>query len=309
MKLLSKLILMLAMASWVAGAQAQNFEVTKCEEDLFDLSARTSPVKDPNGKACALLKVLVPDRNFEVESNMGIIKTVRKTGEMDVYVPEGTKKITIRHKTQGVIKAYEIPVPVQQMSAYEVVVRFKDVSLLTKEEKHPVYAGIGFSILTVMGPSVHVGYQFEQHHIEVGAVYGVDKTEDIFLYTTGSSVRAAYSYKAFQIRASYGYSFPVVTNLDLMPMAGVAFNGMYGSDVEGQKNGSDDFMRNASSLSAFVGARLSVSLGHQMKLHVTPEYAFGLYKDNNFKKLTDIDDHFGKWTDGFNLNIGLSYYF
>ena len=307
--MLSKLILVLVMASWVAGAQAQNFEVTKCEEDLFDLSARTNPVKDMNGKACAVLKVMVPDRDFEIEGNMGTVKIVRKTGEIDVYVPEGTKKIAIRHKTQGVIRAYEISIPVQQMSAYEVTVRFKDLSLLQKEEKHPVYAGVGFSLLTVMGPSVHVGYQVKQHHIEVGAVYGLDKTEDIFLYTTGSTVKAAYSYKAFQIRASYGYSLPVVANLDLMPLAGVAFNGMYGSDVDGQKNGSDDFMRNASSLSAFVGARLSVSLGHQLKLHVTPEYAFGFYKDDNLKKLSDIDDHFDKWTDGFNLNIGFSYYF
>ena len=102
MKLLSKLILMLVMASWVVGAQAQNFEVTKCEEDLFDLSARTNPVKDMNGKACAVLKVMVPDRDFEIEGNMGTVKTVRKTGEIDVYVPEGTKKLAIRHKTQGV---------------------------------------------------------------------------------------------------------------------------------------------------------------------------------------------------------------
>ena len=307
--MLSKLILMLVMASWVAGAQAQNFEVTKCEEDLFDLSARTNPVKDMNGKACAVLKVMVPDRNFEIEGNMGIIKTVRKTGEIDVYVPEGTKKITIRHKTQGVINAYEIPIPVQQMSAYEVVVRFKDLSLLQKEEKHPVYAGVGFSLLTVMGPSVHVGYQVKQHHIEVGAVYGLDKTEDIFLHSTSTDLSAAYNYKTFQVRGNYGYEIPLVNNLSVMPMAGVSYNGIYGVDVDGQQNSSYDLMRNCGSMSAMIGARLAISQGHRIQLHVTTEYAIGVYKDDNFKKLSDYDDHFGKWTEGLNLNIGLSYYF
>ncbi|MBP5778127.1 MAG: hypothetical protein J6W56_11345, partial [Prevotella sp.] len=67
--------------------------------------------------------------------------------------------------------------------------------------------------------------------------------------------------------------------------------------------------KSASSVSALVAVRLVVTLGEKFRLQVTPEYDFGLSKDNVCKLVSDNDSKFKSWTDGFNLNIGLMIYF
>jgi hypothetical protein len=76
--------------------------------------------------------------------------------------------------------------------------------------------------------------------------------------------------------------------------------------VKGNGKGNYD---SANSVSAIVAVRLVTSFNDRFKLHITPEYNIGLYKDDNCKMLSDFDSKFKSWTEGFNLNIGLMYFF
>ena len=68
--------------------------VEKMGELTNDLSARTNPVKDRNGKPCALLKIWVKDKIAEVQgNNIGCVKI--KGLEKWISLTDGTKEIKL----------------------------------------------------------------------------------------------------------------------------------------------------------------------------------------------------------------------
>ena len=46
-------------------------------------------------------------------------------------------------------------------------------------------------------------------------------------------------------------------------------------------------------------------LSKQVSLQLTPEYDFGLSKEDLCKLIGDNDKTFKSWTEGFNLNVGV----
>ena len=65
-------------------------------EKSTDIQARTRPKTDRNGNPCALIKVVIPA--LEGASFTGMVIDAEYTpGEYWVYVPEGTKKILLKH--------------------------------------------------------------------------------------------------------------------------------------------------------------------------------------------------------------------
>ena len=93
---------------------AQDFKVTTFEKYPLDLTAAFANIKDRNGDVCALIKFSTRDEEFEFEPNLGIVKTEKKIGETLIYVPKGTKRITIRHPRLGVLRHYTIPVRIEE---------------------------------------------------------------------------------------------------------------------------------------------------------------------------------------------------
>ena len=59
--------------------------------------ASTRPVKDINGQICGIIKIETNDSLFIFEPNYGVIEELKKPGERILYVPAGTKSISIRH--------------------------------------------------------------------------------------------------------------------------------------------------------------------------------------------------------------------
>ena len=118
----NKNILLLILISWLfaVNSQGQDFRITKFEENTLDLSAARSAVKDRNNDICALIKVAVRDTKFEYEPNMGVVKQERKVGEVWLYVPAGTKRMTIRHPQLGILRDYVIPVSIEQKVVYQM---------------------------------------------------------------------------------------------------------------------------------------------------------------------------------------------
>lgn len=61
-------------------------------------------VKDSDGKLAALIRFVIRDPLFEVDTTNSILKQVKKTGELWVYVREDIRHLTIRHPHLGVLR-------------------------------------------------------------------------------------------------------------------------------------------------------------------------------------------------------------
>ena len=296
------ILLMLLMAA--LSVEAQDIQVVKFERNYTSLIASMNPVYDNTGEACALLRIFVRDHNYTIEPNLGVLKRETLPGEIRVWVPNGTKRLTIRRKNCLPLSGYEIPVRIEPKVTYDVELSVEE-KMKGVNKGHNVYGGLGFNVVSIMGPSVALGFNVMRHNIELGAVFGLNKTDDIYFYDASSSVTAAYNYQAIRVQLRYGYDIEVTDFFSIMPEAGVAYNLYNGKEVV---KGKSDY-GSANSMSALVGVRLVASFNEHFKMHLTPEYDFGIYKDDNCKKLSDFDSTFKSWTDGFNLNIGLMYIF
>ncbi len=102
---------------------AQHIDVKSFRALPTDMTARiTDPVKDQNGDKSALIRVVTTQTGFKWEAGMmGIVKAVHKTGEYWLYIPYGSKKLTIMHPKLGVLRNYLYPEPIEEACVYELV--------------------------------------------------------------------------------------------------------------------------------------------------------------------------------------------
>lgn len=300
---IKRMILVAVSMIATMSATAQSFEVKDFEEYVWGTYARTHPVKDyQNGELCAVIRFSVPTRGFKFTGD-GVMKQTNGAGEVCVYVPRGTEKITIRHPEYGMIRDYKLPVTISSGSEYRASI------MMTRqlEKPHYVYVGAGYNVTTLAGPSLALGFDYNRHNVELGFIYGTQKTDDIYLYTSGSSVAAAYNYKAMRVSLRYGYDFHLTDFVLLTPQAGMAYNHMKGTEIENYA--SEGIMNKMNTMSGLLAVRLTTVLNNHFRIQITPEFDFGIYEDDNFKSVKGIDDQLKSWTTGLNLNVGLQVFF
>lgn len=98
---------------------AQKYRIESFKVLTNDVTAFVDPVTDLNDDACALIKILAsPD--FEFSTPLGIVKRVDKTGEIWLYIPKGSKKITLKHPQWGVLRDYVFPEKIESHISYEL---------------------------------------------------------------------------------------------------------------------------------------------------------------------------------------------
>ena len=102
---------------------AQQISVKSFRKLETDLDARvTEPIKDQNGDLCAIIKVQTTQSGFYFDGGqLGIKKTELKHGEIWLYVPWGLKRLTISHDKLGVLRDYQLNIPIEKAAVYEMV--------------------------------------------------------------------------------------------------------------------------------------------------------------------------------------------
>ena len=105
----------------VPDTSAVKFKVTGFRVLPNDVSAFITPVRDLNNEACALLKV-VARQDFAFSSPLGIVKRKDEVGEIWLYLPKGTRRITIKHPRWGVLRNYRLPLALESHVAYEMTI-------------------------------------------------------------------------------------------------------------------------------------------------------------------------------------------
>ncbi|MBD5275799.1 MAG: hypothetical protein HDS37_06835 [Bacteroides sp.] len=119
--MLPLMILMAALVS--APVSAQEFSVTSFRDLPNDVTAFINPVRDLNDEDCALLKVVAP-ADFAFSTPLGIVKREDKTGEIWLFLPHGSRKITLKHAEWGVLRDYEFPGRLESHKTYELTLRY-----------------------------------------------------------------------------------------------------------------------------------------------------------------------------------------
>lgn len=303
-------ILIVLTVSFMLPAWGQDIEIKDFARNHTSLVARMNPVYDNADEACALIRFSVRDTLMIIEPNMGVVKRVNKPGEIQLYVPAGTKRMTVRYKNFLPLRDYVIPEALEGKATYDAIITVKE-DALTKQKanrEHNVFVGAGYQVMAISGPSLALGFKMKQHVVELGAVIGLSKTDDLYFYKGSSTLKAAWKYSAIRAQARYGYEIPLTDFLSIIPQAGVAMNMFSGSSVADADTNTDDF-KNASSVAGLIAARLTFSISDQFKVQLTPEYDFGISKSDNCKLISEYDNTFKGWTDGFNLNVGIIFFF
>lgn len=98
-----------------------------------DVSAFITPVRDLNDEACALLKVTAPPE-YAFSSPLGIVLRKDNVGEIWLYLPKGTKKITIKHPEWGVMRDYKFEKPLESHMTYEMVINSPKPAITLKHD-------------------------------------------------------------------------------------------------------------------------------------------------------------------------------
>lgn len=116
---------MLLCGVCVASAQEMKSGITVAsfKQLANDVTAFIHPVRDLNGEACALVKVVAPSE-FAFSTPLGIVKREDKTGEIWLWLPKGTKSLTIKHPEWGVLRDYQLPGKLESHITYEMRLDF-----------------------------------------------------------------------------------------------------------------------------------------------------------------------------------------
>lgn len=295
-----KIVLIMTALITVLNAKAQDIRVAKFERNYTSLIARMHPQYDNSGEGCAVFRCFVRGKGYTIEPNLGVVKDSLAEGEIILWVPQGTKRFTVRHTGSRPLVGYEIPLRIETKTDYNVYIDS------VKPKAHNVYIGAGYNIMSISGPSVAIGVSLNQHNIELGAVYGLNKTDDLYYYNQSGSVIAGYKFNAIRAYLKYGYEIPLSDYFSLTPQAGVAYHAYSGESIV---NSNDNSYESASSMSLLAGLRFTVSITDNFKFCLTPEYDMAIYKGDNCNIISSIDDTMKSWHTGLNLNVGIMVYF
>jgi opacity protein-like surface antigen len=296
--------LIILMMSFTIQVEAQKkIRVTKFERNVTSLIGSMNQVKDNSGETCAVLRVRMTDNDFEIEPNLGVLHHEEATGEVRLWIPVDTKRMTIRHPGVLPLAGFEFPVKLEPKVTYDAEVEIVEEVKTRVPKGFHVFLGAGFNVTAISGPSAMLGLNYKHHVVEVGFVYGLNKTDDTYFYDNETNLKAAYNYQPFRISLRYGYDIDLGKMFSITPQIGYAYNNMNGSSIK--TGNSDNTFKSTSSTSALASVRLTAKLSKQIGLYVTPEYNFGLSKEDLCKLIGDNDKTFKSWTEGFNLNVGL----
>ena len=238
-----------------------------------------------------------------------LLKTDTLIGEMRMWVPKGTKRITVRHEGMLPLVNYKIPIPIESKSTYEATIEVQNDTY--KKDVGPslsVYLGIGYSVMPLSGVTASLGLTTHHHQLEIGATYGLEMTDNLFFYDKDEDAVAAYKYRPIHLQARYGYSIDLSKMINFTPQAGAGYSIAIGEKSNILSKSTSKYQL-AKSLYAFGAFRVTLKPTRHFAVHVTPEYVFCLSRDHNSEWISKADELFKGWTKDFSLNTGIMIFF
>lgn len=128
-----------------ASAFAQNTQKFSVESFRLlptDMTASSREWKhiDQNGATAALIKIVTSETGFAFDGGtLSVLDSKQMVGEIWVWVPYGSRKITISHQQLGVLREYRYPVEIEAERTYEMVLTTAKIETIVKEEVRQQY--------------------------------------------------------------------------------------------------------------------------------------------------------------------------
>ena len=168
MSMKKNILLLLFLSFCLSMAYAQEIKVKSFTKLERDLSARTKPQEDLNGEPCSIVKIVTAHaRSFIFEGNV-VGTPIYNEGEVWIYMPMGSRRLTIRNDKYGVLR-YDFPEKLAKQGVYEITVKLvedpeKKVRTLVMPvigvgKGHPTY-GLMIGLVRNTGPYLKVKYDF-----------------------------------------------------------------------------------------------------------------------------------------------------
>lgn len=131
-----------------ADLSAQNISVKSFRLLETDLTANTAGTmkRDQNNEVAALIKIVTTETGFSFEgSSLGFVATKQTPGEIWLYVPRKSRKVTIKHATLGVLRDYYYPLSIEAGRTYEMVLVTGRVTTVVQEDAGGQYVAMTVS--------------------------------------------------------------------------------------------------------------------------------------------------------------------
>ena len=128
---------LLQILFYYLSAFSQTISVSNFRLLESDLTANTAGTMetDQNGETAALIKVVTTQTGFTFDGGtLGIVKTKQTPGEVWVYIPKGSKKISIKHPQLGVLRDYYYPVAIEAARTYEMILASGTVQTIVNQD-------------------------------------------------------------------------------------------------------------------------------------------------------------------------------
>jgi len=291
--------------------QKNKYTIENFKEDF--ITPNISEINDNTGQKCACIIFSTEGNGFSVDDAVTVDETT--PGQLKVYFPCATEIITIHHPILGSFR-YKLPIKLGSRVTYTATIEVKKQYKRLIGRIDPfkyIYGNLEFNVMPFLGPTISIGYKWDQLSAELGFTYGFSKTDDIYYYGSGATILSAYNYQAMRLGLRLGYSISITKkkDMELTPLVGVAYTIINGKEINAVTTTNRGYMDGFNTMSATLGARLSFKFPHfpHWELSLTPEYDLGIYKDDNYDKVKEMNTKLKSWTDGFCLSAALKYNF
>ena len=117
-----------------------------------------NPVNDNAGEACAVVRFFVRDMGYVIEPNLGVLKSDTLAGEIRLWIPKGTKRITVKHEGMLPLTGYEIPLRIESKVTYEATIDIEERKAKKESSAH-VFLEARYNVMTLAGPEVGLGFE------------------------------------------------------------------------------------------------------------------------------------------------------
>lgn len=275
---------------------------------LSDLKARTSPRTDANGERCAVLKVAVKhlkDVSFEGNTVGEIIYT---PGEYYVYVPKGTKKIVLKHENFSPleIKFTDFGISIDKETVYKVLVSFVETGSERNLLKDAFYIDANFQAGSMMGVGASFGLYVSNFNVQIDALKGIGKSEEIAWKKTDDKSQSgyAYTYSPMYLGVKLGYGIDCGHNFHITPQLGIGLSSISGTQVNAG-NGTDPQATAYYAVPASVGVRFAFCVSKNFGISLSPDYGFAVMKSDTYTKLSEVSSKVEGFGSGFNAKVGV----
>lgn len=281
---------------------------------ITDLTARTEARMDNEGSPCALLKVVIPEKEVAFEcgnlASLIVGDVAFHTNEYWVYLVAGqygAKHIKIKHPSfptiDVVFRDYGIST-LEPQTTYTLIVTRPRPESRFKQNRFYLSAEGRFGMMNSVGASVG-GYIYNVN-IEAYYQYGIGASDEIFWNDNSSadgSIPYSYKYIPSTFGGKIGYGVRIGRDFCITPQVGAGCVVLKGQPI--QIGDIDPKATDGYSAILSIGAKMDYLFSKNVGLTITPEYTLPIIKSDLYNRVSTISKTISGFANGVTIRVGL----